>query len=446
MTAPPNILFLFSDQHRHDWTEDLVPVRTPHLAALARRGLRFRNAVTPAPLCAPARACLALGAEYGSNGPVLVNQADLPAAARGRTFYHRLAAAGYRVASVGKLDLNKKSHSWGADGKHTVDGESLFHAWGFTDGFDVEGKLPALRFAAAPKGPYGRFLKERGLDRIMVREAKRRLAGEAALYGVAEPTPLAPGAYLDDWIGGHGLELLERMHRDGRGPWFLQVNFAGPHPPLDPPAALLRGYDDVRLPGPQGAAAGPFDAAAHQRIRRAYAALVEHVDSWVGRFSGLIERLGIAGSTLVCYASDHGEMLGDHGLWKKKVPFQPAVGVPLLFAGPGVEAGSLRREPATLVDLAATFCDVAGARAAAFPHSRSLRASLASAAAPAARTVVESACGPWRLAFDGRFKLVTGYAAAAQLFDLKEDPAELVDVADRRPAELRRLQELMARP
>ena len=105
MANLPNILFLFTDQQRPDWTEmnREIPVRTPHLRRLANRGVRFTNAICPAPLCAPSRACLAAGLKYARCG-VLDNGISFPA---GQATYHQRLRdeAGYHVMGAGKFHI-----------------------------------------------------------------------------------------------------------------------------------------------------------------------------------------------------------------------------------------------------------------------------------------------------------------------------------------------------
>ncbi len=141
MTKSPNILFFFPDQHRFDWIESRpeIPVRTPHLDALANRGVQFNNAITPSPVCAPARACLASGMEYDQCG-VPSNGFNYPL--DGWTVYRSFRQAGYNVLGCGKFDLHKATPSWGLDGKGSID------AWGFSDGIDNAGKWDAVRSGA----------------------------------------------------------------------------------------------------------------------------------------------------------------------------------------------------------------------------------------------------------------------------------------------------------
>lgn len=112
----PNILFLFADQHRHDWIGSIpdVSVRTPNINNLADRGIRLTNAITPSPLCAPARACLAAGVEY-PRAPVTYNGEDFPTDQP--TLYRQLRnEAGYHVTGCRKFDLHKNTYEWGVDG------------------------------------------------------------------------------------------------------------------------------------------------------------------------------------------------------------------------------------------------------------------------------------------------------------------------------------------
>jgi len=130
----PNILFFFPDQWRRDWTglNPALDIHTPNLERLARMGTTFTDTVSPSPVCAPARACLALGVEY-EHCPVKSNSHDLPLDRT--TLYRHLREGGYHTMGCGKFDLHKNSYRWGLDGKTDLE------AWGFVDGIDNEGKV-----------------------------------------------------------------------------------------------------------------------------------------------------------------------------------------------------------------------------------------------------------------------------------------------------------------
>lgn len=455
----PNLLLVFPDQHRPDWTSLApgVPVRTPNLVRLAEEGMAFSQAYCPSPLCAPSRACLATGRIYGRTAVATNRQVLADGTA---TFYQRLGEAGYRVGSVGKLDLRKAAYSWGPDGQHRVGVHHYFREWGFTDGLDSEGKGDTLKGSATlrkPAGPYMTMLQAEGgehLQRYIQWRVDRRAAGRPEPnYSYTTPVPLPDDLYNDNWVGRKGLEHLENFPRTQ--PWFLQVNFPGPHAPMDITPGMAAWYRGTEFP----AAYGPSElsAAEHQDTRRNYSAMVENIDRWLGRYLDALERRGELENTLVVFSSDHGEMLGDHGLWGKRQPFEASVGVPLVVRGPGVKR-SRPPGPVATLDLTATFLDYAQAGPLAGMDSRSLRETLQTGRIT--RPVATSGYGSWRLATDGRYKLIRGFDPAQALgddedaaeranpspaaetfvlYDLKNDPREMEDLAARRPEIVTRL-------
>jgi arylsulfatase len=235
----PNFLVLFPGAWRHDWLGCAggIGIQTPALDALAARGVRFTQCVTPSPLCAPARAALALGCDYQSCG-VLDNNDNL--ALDRPNFYRNLREAGYSVGGVGKFDLAK-----GLD-DHGGDGFRLLHEWGFTHGRDSEGKWDGVReMQRVPiTGPYGRFLDALGLrDRYLADMEDRRNA--VGLYS-SRASPLDTKAYGDDWVSRSAIEMIRSFPSDR--PWFAQVNFPGPHDPFDAPSWVLDRIEQLGLP------------------------------------------------------------------------------------------------------------------------------------------------------------------------------------------------------
>ncbi len=441
VAAPPaNILLLFPDQWRFDWTgaNPALDVRTPNLDALARRGARFTRAVVPSPLCAPSRACLAAGREY-SNCGVPNNGYDYPLDQP--TFYQALRARGYAVLGCGKFDLHKKTEDWGLDGKR------LLKEWGFTDGVDNAGKNDAIRSGAVtPKDPYMAYLHKRGLAAAHVEDFRKR-RGDGG-YAATFPTPLDEEAYCDNWLAQNGLNLLRSVPK-GK-PWFLQVNFTGPHNPMDITVRMEKLVRGRSFPQPNRNT--QFSPETHVAIRQNYTAMCENIDRWVGLYLKEIEARGETANTLVVFSSDHGEMLGDHNRWGKSVPFQPSVGVPLYAAGPGVKGGLVSDALVSIMDLTATFLDYAGAAPLKSTDSRSLRP-LFEGRTRKHREFVRSGLNEWRAVWDGRYKLVTGFdpaqarkggeTAAPLLFDLEADPLENNNIASREPAQVKRLRELL---
>ena len=445
---PPNILLLFPDQWRPDWGSwnSHLDIRTPHLDALRKRGMEFSHAIVPSPLCAPSRACLASGREYEKCG-VPNNGQDFPL--QQQTFYQLLRAAGYHTLACGKVDLHKKSLDWGPDGRR------LTREWGFSDAIDNAGKRDAPRsvqIAGRPTDPYMAMLEQRGLLQAHIDDFAQREE-----YKDTFPTPLPDTAYCDNWIGQNGLDLLRRA--PANKPWFLQVNFTGPHGPMDITAAM-----EKRVRGrayPQPFRNNQFDPAIHKAIRQNYTAMCENLDRWVGRYIDELRRRKQLDHTIVIFSSDHGEMLGDHNRWAKSVPYQQSVGVPLIAAGPGIPPGIRSNALASIHDLAATALDYAAVEKPATMDSRSLRP-VFEGKRKRHREFLHSGLNQWRMVTDGRYKLITGFdpAAAARprpaggsapaaptppplLFDHHDDPNEANNVHAARPDVVRRLRDML---
>jgi arylsulfatase A-like enzyme len=444
MPDRPNILFVFPDQMRPDWVGwSDVPVRTPTLDALLEDGVAFENAVCPSPVCGPSRSCLASGMEYDRCFVRNHHDHDYPLAAP--TLYGRLRDdAGYHVMGSGKFDLQKYSNHQGPDGTHNLAKN------GFSEGVNVHGKNCTP--PDPERGPYMRFLVEEGYADAHTEDYDDRHPRHDT-----HPTPLPAAAYQDNWIGARTVDLLAGAPEEQ--PWFLQANFVNPHDPWDPTEEMHGWYrdPDVDFPDPVEPS-GELSPEGHQEVRRNYAAMVENVDRWLGELLAVLEERGEREETLIVFASDHGEMLGDHGLWHKRTPYRASAGVPLLVNGPGVEARGVIEEPATVLDLHATFRDYAGIDTGE-NDSTTMRPFLEGRGEP--RDVVFSGVNHWRMAFDGRHKLVRGFdpelSHGERLSDVdtgdeeqlqaamvEEDPQETANLATERPDVFDRLDDALA--
>jgi arylsulfatase A-like enzyme len=359
--------------------------------------------------------------------------------------------ANYHVASIGKLDLNKGSEDWGLDGKNHLS------EWGFSDGFNSAGKPEATNtYEGTPLEPYMDYLKGRSLDQVHVDDMSQRDGAE--VFRNTDATPLAEDAYCDNWLGQSGLDLLQGFP-SGK-PWFFQVNFSGPHYPMDITQSMKASVAGDTYPQPIDNS--QYTPEKHNAIRQNYSAMIENIDRWLGLY---VEALGSRGdleNTLVIYASDHGEMLGDHGYWRKSQPFQPSVGVPLVMAGPGVQGGRTSGAIVSLMDLAATFLDFGGLSTPAEMDSISFRnvlegrwaahrqyafSGLTTATAEAQGQPVEII--DWRMVFDGRYKYLPQFSyqgakdAVPWLFDLVDNPLEDTNYASSKPDEVARLSQAL---
>jgi arylsulfatase A-like enzyme len=184
-------------------------------------------------------------------------------------------------------------------------------------------------------------------------------------------TELPDYAYSDNWTGDNALAILETFCGEDK-PWFLQVNFPGPHNPWDVTEAMQKRWRDVDFPLPWDCSLTAEEAVGAVKIRRNYAAMLENIDTQIGRILARLKELGEYENTLIVYSSDHGEMLGDKKRYFKSVPYQGAVHIPLIMAGPDIEKGSTCDELAQLHDLAAVFAEYGGGKMPAGNQALSL--------------------------------------------------------------------------
>ncbi len=436
-TSPPNILFLFPDQWRGDWLPGIPSpygtpsLQCPNLERLRERGTTFTQCRSNSPLCVPSRACLAQGMRYHHNGSVWSNHEVLDPLRP--NFLHALRRQGYQVMSTGKHDLHGHTDFYTNSGWSAQSGKL-----GFTDCVNQRGKLNAARRSDHRPCPYVAHLRQHELLEFHRQDYEKRENHGA--QKAPWPTPLPRRFFTDDFCGRMALDLLEEAPHDG--PWFLWVNFPGPHDPHDAPRELQARFDGVNMPGVHRGE----DGVQHQQLRRNYAASMSGIDDWIGWLLQAVERRGELDHTLVVFASDHGEMMGDHRRWHKAIWREPSVHVPFIAAGPGLEAGSTRHHLVELIDLAALFSDAAGAEPvpgwdAVHPLASTPRDHQHSALHDGPRC-------HWEMIFDGRWKYVRdkqdGAEKTEMLFDLQNDPREDQDCLAGHRAQADRLAGLTA--
>ena len=355
-----NVLLLFSDQHRGDWLpgENSIPeLRMPNIRALMDRGTAFTNCVTPSPLCAPARACLAFGDDYdhcGTYNNRFCMPIDRP------TIYSILRDAGYRVGNAGKLDLHKPCLYWGKDGWL-----SQLERIGFTDAVDSEGKWDALWASYhTANGPYGAFLRDHGMMEAYARDYTNRFFDPMT----TEPTDLSDEAYADNYVTETAIQILDGLCRSGQ-PWFMTVNFSGPHDPWDITQSMKASVKDRAFPPLDNEMS---DCEPLRSIRQNYAAMLENIDRNIGKLLKRLKESGQYDETLIVYSADHGEMLGDRNQFYKSKPYRASVHIPLILAGEGIRRGARVESPTQLQDVSATIVNWCGAALPADRDGKSL--------------------------------------------------------------------------
>jgi arylsulfatase A-like enzyme len=384
----PNVLWICTDQQRYDTLGcyGTPYVRTPNLDRLAERGVLFEHAYCQSPICTPSRASFLTG-RYPRTTRCRQNGQAIPP---GEVLVTRiLADAGYTCGLSGKLHLSPCHPSAAPTGERRIDdGYAEFH-WSHTplpsrvlpvqvtvDGH-AEWHLPESPQYTWPTNEYQLWLREQGAEytRIPFRES-----GDVQV-SVAEKH------HQTTWCMRKAITFIEANRAYDR-PWLFSVNTFDPHHPFDPPEAYLQPYldrlDDIPLPNyapGELADKPPFQRIDHRHaynnrrlyapdrmsdqdhrlIRAAYWAMVDLIDAQVGGLIDALEATGQLEDTIVLFTSDHGELLGDHGLYLKGPFFyEPAIRVPLIVAGPGIRAGVRSRGLVELTDLAPSLLDAAG--------------------------------------------------------------------------------------
>jgi arylsulfatase A-like enzyme len=372
--ARPNILWVCTDQQRYDTLGCYgnEHVETPTIDQLAADGVRFEGAYCQSPVCAPSRASFLTG-RYPRTTRVRQNGQALPDDERPVT--RRLADAGYTCGLAGKLHVSP-AHPKARDSvpnaeRRTDDGYADFH-WSHHPG------------ASWPTNEYNQWLRERDLE----------FESEPFRGSEYVETSMPAEHHQTTWCAKRAVTFIEENAAFDE-PWLYSVNPFDPHAGFNPPREYLERHldrlADVPLPNheageradkplfqrhPESEAAFPFeemDESDHRTVRAAYWAMCELVDDAVGRLVDALDRTGQREETLVVFTSDHGEMLGDHGIYLKGPYFyEPQIRVPLVVAGPGVESGVDSDALVELVDLAPTLLDAAGVEDHAGIHGGSL--------------------------------------------------------------------------
>ena len=423
----PNILWICTDQQRWDTISSLGNecIRTPNIDRLANEGVAFLKAFCQSPICTPSRSSFLTGM-YPSSVHGCSNGNDRWAEAA-PLVTKTLADSGYRCGLVGKL------HLAGCHGRIEPrpedDGYSVFH-WSHS------------HKDMWPEGhSYADWVKEKG-----------GTLGE--MY--QEKGYMDPELHQTKFCADKAIEFMEE---NAGHPWLMSVNIFDPHVPFDPPRSYLDKYDPESVPNPlfresdlasqkklagvdfQVVASDPESFQAKEKIA-AYYAMIEQIDDHVGRMLDCLNRSGQREDTLVIFTSDHGEMLGDHGLITKGCRFyEGLVHIPLIISWPSViSQGVRKRSLVELTDIAPTLLDYAGVEKGERMIGRSLRRLLESEF-DAHRKFVRceyyralSLLSPGRERWEGsyatmirtdRYKLVVYHGhESGELFDLEKDPGE----------------------
>jgi arylsulfatase A-like enzyme len=429
----PHVLLITVDHWPAGWLgcAGHSTVQTPTLDRLAECGVRFTNAYSECPVCIPARRTLMTGLPPRGHGDRTFQTTrpmpDVP------TLAESFRQAGYQTVAVGKLHVFPQRSRIGFD--DVLLAEEGRPQWGVIDDYDL-------------------FLGERG---FVGRQFDHGMGNNDY---VARPWHLAEELHVTNWITREMARMIRR--RDPTRPGFWYLSYTHPHPPLVPPQVYWDCYRDVEpewpryghwVPGDWRVPRDPDTGHVRQRVwrlehqvdacrtphavrqaLRAFSALCTHIDHQLRLVIGTLREEGLLNDTILLFTADHGDMLGTHGLWAKRLFYEGSANIPLIVVPHQAASASVFSPGGTddrlagLQDVMPTLLDLAGLPIPETCHGRSLTHS-----APRAHLYGECNEGGMatRMIHDGRHKLIYyPVGNVMQLFELDSDPHELHDRAD----------------
>ncbi len=439
MVKRPNVVLICVDQWRGDCLGiDRHPVvRTPYLDQLAGGGVHFTKAYAAAPSCIAARASLFSGLTPRSHGRVGYRDGvpwNYETTVAGEFTRH-----GYQTQAVGKM--------------HVYPERSQI---GFQNVILHDGYLHFARDQRRNVDMYDDYLP--WLRRELGRDADYFDHGLNCNAIPARPWDKEEYLHPTNWVTSQSIDFLNR--RDPRKPFFLFMSYHRPHPPYDPPAWAFEQYLDAEMPPPPhgdwtgllttglfqkyvdstrpDSAMLEIDPGDLRRARAGYYGHMTHIDHQINRFMETLGEYRLADNTYVCFVSDHGELMGDHGLFRKTLPYEGSARVPFIIKGPQGGCVPQRRggiscdKAVELMDVMPTLLDCAGLPVPASVEGRSVL------------PLVEGGAVEWRPYLhgehetfgqsihwltDGKEKYVwMSGDGTEQVFDLVEDPQETKDL------------------
>ncbi len=482
----PNLLLITTDQQRWDSLSlhGTPGYRTPNLDRLAREGVIFSRSYCPAPVCTPARVSILTGQYPTRHGAYEIGMEPVPAL-EGPTIGSALTDAGYATALIGKTHFVARhleaKHVAGEAHPDPGAPEPPDQFWHCHDGpycgFQFVRHCQSHTCDGPPNAHYRAWLQRQGLnlDHLHGSKDKGRKGAQPFHCG---PWPIDPDLTQNGWITEECAEWISRRQQVDE-PWFCWASYQDPHPPYVCPEPYYSDVDmtgvdlgglresemegkppfyrrffeghywsdedpgdfiDPDCPCPNVPAHGAYDRIEDpESAIRAYIGMVNMVDDYVGRLLGAIEVMGAAEDTLVVFTTDHGDMLGQHGLWGKGIAaYDDCQRIPAVVRWPAAQPGPIGAVGGmfSLVDVMPTFLDAAGAECPAFVQGVSQ--------VPVLRGETESVCD-WALVdflatvrlhqrtfvHDGHKLVLYRHADYGELYDLESDPEQLDNLFDR---------------
>ncbi len=434
MSKSPNVLLLMTDQHRFDCLgcAGNRSIETPNLDWLAAGGTLFTKAYTACPSCVPARATLITGMDQWHTGILGMGRGQGPMGVGFRhTLAGELARAGYHTQGVGKMHFHPQRS---LNGFHNtvLDESSRVVDPGFVSDYQAW-------FDAHKTGDYG--ITDHGIDWNS---------------WMARPYHAPEFLHPTNWTVNESIRFLKE--RDPTAPFFLMTSFARPHSPYDALPYYFEMYERRKLPGPSvGKWAAchdvPEDAArpdawrgvrTPEEVRRArvgYYGQVNHIDHQLGRLLMALRKTGELDNTVILFTADHGDMLGDHNLWRKTYAYEGSAHVPMIVRLPAAmraPRGQRVEAPVMLRDVMPTLLDAAGVDIPETVDGSSMVPLALGKTDVSWRAYVHgehctcySEEQEMQYLTDGKMKYIWfPRLGTEQLFDLEADPGETCNLAD----------------
>jgi choline-sulfatase len=417
-----NILFLMADQ----LAAPFLPaygnkvVQSPNIDALAEQGVTFDNFYCASPLCAPSRFTMMAGAQVSRIG-AYDNAAEF--ASEVPTFAHYLRAAGYRTALAGKMHFCGPDQLHGFEERLTTD---IYPAdFGWTPDWTQPGVRPSWYHNMGSVTESGTCVRSNQLDF----DDEVTYAARRHIYDLARSSDDRPFCLTVSWTHPHdpyaNLPELFDLYRDEDIP---MPTVGQSDVPLDPHSARLRHVSDMDN--------YRITDADIRRARRAYFASISYVDRQVGIVMQALKESGLADNTVVLMTADHGDMLGERGLWYKMTWFENACRIPLIVSAPGTfKAGRIANSSSHL-DLLPTLAEIANEGGSFEPvaeiDGQSLLGTLSGGEGhdeAIGEYCGEGAIAPLVMIRRDKWKFVHSPSDPDQLYDLKSDPLEKTNLA-----------------
>ncbi len=449
----PNLLFIMTDQQRFDAMSCAgnSVIETPNMDRLAREGVMFKNAYVANPVCVPSRAVFLTGlspvnVKVEDNGDYTSD--DVPNVP---TFDSILVENGYAAEYYGKwhtpyqfAECYDNTVKVVGNVNHAPGNIQAYQDWLVSKGVSRKEPVEGELFSERNQRPYRPIKLDYNHHQHMEMDKHEKLelnARQVTQYGRIDlPPRVSYAAFTAD-------ETLEALERLKDVPFTLTCSFDPPHPPMiiQEPYYSMYPPDSIVVPGniddpmndsPYRERANERDQKRYrdaeqiQNMRAIYYGMVTEVDDWIGEILDKLDEYGIADNTMVIFVSDHGEMLGDHGMHSKNIFYEGSVHVPFLIRFPGrIKAGTVVEEPVSSMDICPTILDYMGMR---LPETDGISLRPFIEGRPVEHDVVAYSPGrdrPNYMLMRGNLKLMMCEGGRGEcvdgLYDLEADPLEM---------------------